>query len=130
LFEVLESVCVVGAQRTEGSRKMNRMGVSVQHLLQYADGGKDMLNRIVTGNESWMHHHQPESKYASVQWKHPSTPSTKMVIVMSAPSAGKFMLTVFWDSRGVLLAQFQKHGENMNSALYCEVLLKLQDAIR
>jgi hypothetical protein len=40
------------------------------------------------------------------------------------------MLTVFRDSEGVLLAHFQKCGENVNSALYCEVLLKLQDAIR
>jgi hypothetical protein len=39
------------------------------------------------------------------------------------------MLTMFWDSQGVLLAHFRKSGENMNSASYCEVLLKLQDAI-
>jgi hypothetical protein len=45
------------------------------------------------------------------------------------PSAGKVMLTVFWDSQGVLLAHFQKCGENMNSASYCEVLLKLWDTI-
>jgi histone-lysine N-methyltransferase SETMAR len=38
------------------------------------------------------------------------------------------MLTVFCDSRGVLLAHFQKCSEDVNSALYCEVLLKLQDA--
>jgi hypothetical protein len=34
-----------------------------------------------------------------------------------------------FNSQGVLLAHFQKHGENVNSASYCEVLLKLQDAI-
>jgi hypothetical protein len=45
------------------------------------------------------------------------------------PSVGKAMLTMFWDSQGVLLAHFQKHGENANSALYCDVLLNLQDAI-
>jgi hypothetical protein len=38
------------------------------------------------------------------------------------------MLTVFWDYQGVLLAHFQKLGENVNSASYCEVLIKLQDA--
>jgi transposase len=37
------------------------------------------------------------------------------------------MLTVFWDIQGTLLAHFQKCGENMNSASYCEVLLKLWD---
>jgi hypothetical protein len=34
-----------------------------------------MLNRIVTGDESWEHPYQPESKCASVLWKHPSSPS-------------------------------------------------------
>jgi hypothetical protein len=37
---------------------------------------------------------------------------------------------VFLDSHGVLLAHFQKRNENVNSASYCEVLLKLRDAIR
>jgi hypothetical protein len=32
---------------------------------------------------------------------------------------------MFWDSQGVLLTHFQKHGKNMNSASYCEVLVKL-----
>jgi hypothetical protein len=45
------------------------------------------------------------------------------------PSAGKVMLTVFWDPQGVLLAHFQKRGKNMNPASYCEVSLKLLDAI-
>jgi hypothetical protein len=67
---------------------------------------------------------------ASMQQKHPSSPSTKKFKV--TPSAGKVMLTVFWDSQGALLAHFQKSGENVNFALYeyCEVLLKLRDAIR
>jgi hypothetical protein len=39
------------------------------------------------------------------------------------------MLAVFLGSQGVLLASCQKHSENMNSASYCEVLLKLQNAV-
>jgi hypothetical protein len=42
--------------------------------------------------------------------------STKKFKVM--PSAGKIMLTVFWDSQEVLLAHLQEHGENVNSASY------------
>jgi hypothetical protein len=41
--------------------KMNLMGLSLQHLLWYADEGEDMLNWIVTGDESWVHHYQPKS---------------------------------------------------------------------
>jgi hypothetical protein len=43
---------------------------------------------------------------------------------------GKVMFNVFWNSLGVLLTHFQKSGENVNSASYGEVLLKLRDAIR
>jgi histone-lysine N-methyltransferase SETMAR len=87
-----------------------------------------MLNRIVTGDESWVHHCQPESKHTSVQWKHPISPSTEKFKVTS--SAAKVMFTVFWNAQGVLLAHFQKHGDNVNSESCCEVLLKLRDAIR
>jgi histone-lysine N-methyltransferase SETMAR len=88
-----------------------------------------MLNRIVTGDESWVHHYQPKSKRASMQWKHPSSLSTKKYKVTSMLSARKVMLTPFWDSQGVLLAHFQKLSESVNSALYYVFLLKLQDAI-
>jgi histone-lysine N-methyltransferase SETMAR len=64
-----------------------------------------------------------------MQWKHPSSPSTKKFKVTSTPLAGKVMLTLFRDSQVVLLTHFQKCGENENSASYCEVQLKLQDAI-
>jgi hypothetical protein len=86
-----------------------------------------MLNRIVTGI---MGAARPtQFKACLVQWKHPGSPSTKKFMVMSTPSIGKVMLTMFWDSRGGRLAHFQKCGENVNSALYYEALLKLQDAI-
>jgi hypothetical protein len=45
---------------------MNGMGLSLQHLLLYADEGEDMFNRNVTVDESWVHHYQPESKRFSV----------------------------------------------------------------
>jgi hypothetical protein len=36
---------------------------------------------------------------------------------------------VFWHSQDVLLAHFQKRGENVNSAVCCEVLFKFRDTI-
>jgi hypothetical protein len=50
----------------KNQEKMNRMGLFLQHLLQYADEGEDMLNRIVTRDKSCVHHYQPKSKCASV----------------------------------------------------------------
>jgi hypothetical protein len=80
-----------------------------------------MLNRIFTGDDSWVHHYQTESKRASMQRKLSNSPSTKKFKV--TPSPGKVILAVFEDCQGV-------RGENVNSAPCCEVLLKLRDAIR
>jgi histone-lysine N-methyltransferase SETMAR len=85
-----------------------------------------MQNTIVTGDESWVHHYQPESKRASKQWKHPSSPSNKKFKV----SSWEGYAYMFWHFQGVLLASFQNRGENVSCASYCEVLLKLRDAVR
>jgi hypothetical protein len=44
---------------------------------RYRDEGHDMLARIVTGDESWVHHYQLETKRASMQRKHPASPDKK-----------------------------------------------------
>jgi histone-lysine N-methyltransferase SETMAR len=109
--------------------KINRVGLSLQDLLQYAEEREGMLNRIVTGQESWVHQYQPESKHASMKREHPTSPSTKKFKVTSTPSVVKVKLTVFCDSQGAILAHLQKRGENVNFASYYEVVLKLRDAI-
>jgi hypothetical protein len=43
----------------------------------YHDEGHDMLGQIVTGDKSWVHHYQPKTKHASMQWKHPASPAKK-----------------------------------------------------
>jgi hypothetical protein len=55
-FEVSKSVRMVGAQRTEWSRKNEPMGLSLQQSLRYADEEENMLKRLVTGDELWVHH--------------------------------------------------------------------------
>ncbi|GFY68139.1 hypothetical protein TNIN_108551 [Trichonephila inaurata madagascariensis] len=39
-----------------------------------------------------------------MEWKHPSSPVRKKF--KTTPSAGKVLLTVFWDAQGVLLLDF------------------------
>jgi hypothetical protein len=92
----LRKLCAWWVHRElKDQEKINRIGLSLQHLLQYTDE-EDMLNRIVTGDKSWVHHYQPESKHASIQLKHPRSPSTKKFKVTSSSAAGKVM--VFWNS--------------------------------
>jgi len=70
----------------------------LRHFEREGDG---FLARIVTGDETWVHLHQPETKRASNEWRHSSSPKPKKF--RTEPSAGKVMLTLFWDEKGVIL---------------------------
>jgi len=64
-----------------------------------------------------------------MQWKHPSCPVAKKFKMQ--PSAGKLMLTVFWDSQGPILKTYQERGTTITSATYCDILQReLKPAIR
>jgi hypothetical protein len=103
------------------------MGFSLQDLQPYQDERNDMLSRTVTGDESWVQHYEPEKKRASMQWKHPASPTHKTFKL--TPSHGKVMLTVFWDC-GVLFIEFQQRDHTVTFASYCTFLTKLRAAIR
>jgi len=105
-----------------------RMMTSLDNLQRYKTEREAMLERIVTGYDTWVHHYQPETKQASRQWKHKESPTpTKFKVV---PSVSKLVATVFWDMRGVLLVEFQEHGRTVNASSYCNLLERLRTAIR
>jgi hypothetical protein len=70
--------------------------------------GEEFLSRIVTGDETWVHHYEPESKGQSMEWKHLGSPTKNKFKTQS--SAGKVMLTVFWDSKGPILEDYLEKG--------------------
>jgi hypothetical protein len=45
------------------------------------------------GDESWVHHYDPEEKRQSAEYRHPSSPQAKKF--KTQPSAKKLLLTVF-----------------------------------
>ncbi|KAJ4425648.1 hypothetical protein ANN_27844 [Periplaneta americana] len=47
----------------------SRQEVSQRHLSRYEEEGDDFLNRIVTSDETWVHHYTPESKRSSMLWR-------------------------------------------------------------
>jgi hypothetical protein len=89
-------------------------------LKRFEAEGDGFLGRIVTGDESWVHYHQSETKKASTEWRHTSSP--KLKIFRSQPSAGKVMLTLFWDERGVILEHYMPRGNTVTSVTYSDLL--------
>ena len=69
-------------------------------LESYEAEGEAFLSCIVTADETWLHHLEPETKRQSRVWHH--TTSHRSNKFKAIPSADKVivMASVFWDSGG------------------------------
>jgi histone-lysine N-methyltransferase SETMAR len=108
--------------------KAERKRISSELLQQYEQPGDNFLSRIITGDESWVHYYEPETKRQSMEWRHDTSPRPKKFKTQA--SAGKVMVTVFWDIRGVVLVDFLAKGSTINSEQYISTLKKLKARIR
>ena len=82
----------------------------------------------MTGDKAWVYHRDPESKMASMQWKHKTSTTPKMFRVEK--SAGKVMATVFWDEKGLLLLEFMPQKTTITGQNYANTITALREAIK
>ena len=91
-----------------------------QELMKcFETDGDGFLGRIVMGDETWVHHHQPETKKATKERRNTSPKPKKF---HTQPSAGKVMLTPLWNEQGVILEHYMPWGKTVTSAMYADLL--------
>ena len=114
-------VCVMWVPRmlTQEHREQ-RMHVCLDLLNQYEAKGDSFQDRIISDDEMWCHHYEPESKGQSMEWRHVNSPPKKRFKAL--PSAGKVMCTVIWDRKGVILLDFLEPGQTISSDRYIATL--------
>ena len=110
--------------------KQRRMEACQRNLELVDDcgGTKAFLSRLVTSDESWISHFDPETKEQSKVWmRRGSDPPVK-----AAKSAWKkkIMLTAFFDRTGALTLDFLEEGATINSDRYCQSLKKMKTDYR
>jgi len=108
--------------------KKNRMAAAIDLLSLYCEEGEKLFDRIVTGDEKWVHHYTPEMKSASRQWKTTDDPTP--VKAKNQRSAGKVLLTTFWDAEGILLEEYMEPKQTVNQETYFDTLMRLRQAIK
>ena len=109
-------------------QKQCRVHFSEENLGLYEADPETFLSRLVTGDETWIHYWDPETKQESMQWKHHDSPTPKKF--RTQPSAGKIMATVFWDSEGILLVDYMPPKTTITGDAYVAVLRNLKEAIK
>ena len=56
-------------------QKKASIDISRYLLSRYKDDPGDFIERVVSQDETWVHHFDPESKMQSKQWKHHGSPT-------------------------------------------------------
>ena len=107
--------------------KAERVRISRELLERFEKEGENFLKKIITGDETWVHHYDPENKRQSMEYCHKESPQPKKFKTQA--SAGKIMLTVFWNSERVVLADFLEKQTTINSQRYIETLTALKRRI-
>jgi len=80
-------------------------------LEQFKRNPKEFLRRVVTVDETWIHHYTPETEQQSKQWISPGQSAPKKAKMV--PSARKVIATIFWDAKGVILMDFLEKGRTI-----------------
>ena len=97
-------------------------------LLKRFRSKDDFLLRLVTVDETWVHYYEPENKAQSLQWVEPGSPRPKKF--KTQPSAGKVMVTVFWDAKGVIMLDVLPKRSTITEVYYANILDQRRTAIR
>jgi len=82
----------------------------------------NFLSRLVTMEETWLYHYDPETKQQSIEKRHSGSPRPKKFRVQK--SAGKVFASIFRDQDGILLIDYVPKGQTINAEYYSSLLVK------
>lgn len=95
-------------------QKQHRVNIA-QEMLDSVRDDPNVLQRVITGDESWVYGYDVETKAQSSQWKLPHEPRPKKA--RQVRSNVKVLLTVFFDCRGMVHHEFLPQGSTVNKEL-------------
>ena len=94
-------------------------------------GGIQMIScraRLVTMDETWLYHYEPETKQQSKEWRYSGSPRPQKFRVQK--SAGKVLASIFWDQDCILLIDYLQNGQTINAEYYSSLLVQLKDILK
>ena len=92
------------------------------HMERYQNEGENLLNNIITIDETWVRAYEPELKRQSAEWIHEASPPRQKF--RQNPSPVKLMVILTYDVQGVILCHFVPHYETVNAQYYAAISAK------
>ena len=118
----MSKVCSRWVPRKLRQHDRHQRVASCQELLDLYTSDKEKFHPcLVTGDETWIHHWDPDSKLESMQWQHVEFPPPKKFRIQ--PSADNIMAAIFWDSEELLLVDYLPPKKTIASQYYANLCL-------
>ena len=124
----MRKVCAKMVPRLLSEDQKTRRLHVCQDILQQLQTDATLLEKVITGDESWTFEYDPETKRQSCQWKSPGSPRPKKARMQK--SQVKVMLITFFDHQGMVHHEYVPHDQTVNQHFYKEVLTRLMAKIR
>jgi len=122
-------ICARWVPKLLTTEMRSRRKSTCQELLQHLHRNMpDLLEKMITLDETWFHYYCPETKQQSMEWHRPGDPPP--LKPKSTASAGKRMATVCWDYQGIVLLEWLEEGRTVNGTYFCQLLEHLRSAIK
>ena len=107
-------------------QKQSRVTLALQVIEKYDKCDPCCLQKIVTGDETWIYHFQPDSKAKNKVWV--SSEGNRPVIVRRCKTSTRMLYAIFFDSKGPVLQIPVLKGSFVTEKSYREsVLTQLVD---
>ncbi|KAM7298352.1 putative uncharacterized protein FLJ37770 isoform X1 [Ixodes scapularis] len=124
----MRKVCAKMVPKVLTSEMKEERLLKCQELHERFETDPEFLDRVITGDETWIFEYDPESKRQSSEWHTTESPRPKKARM--SKSRIKAMLIVFFDRKGVVHSEFVPQGQTVNKEFYCEVLKRLRNRVR
>ena len=107
-------------------QKQSRVRPESQFIEKYDKCDPHRLEEIVTGDETWIYHFQPNSKAKNKVWV--SSEGNRPVIARRCKTSNRMLYAIFFDSKGPVLQIPVPKGSSVTGKFYREsVLTQLVD---
>ncbi len=107
--------------------EMNLREMISRDWLDKVENDPQIMDRIITGDESWVWCFEPESKKQSTQWIQRGVDQRPKKFRRSR-SIKKVMIAAFFDHEGIVHVDFLD-GKKVDSEAYIDILMRLRDSI-
>ena len=102
-------------------QKQSRVRLPLQVIEKYDKCDPRCLEEIVTGNESWIYHFQPDSKAKNKVWV--SSEGYRPVIACRCKTSNHMLYAIFFDSKGPVLQIPVLKGSSVTGKVFRESVL-------